>query len=149
MDAKGCLRTPRHSPKNYSTSRKYFGPLSSSGGVLIFLSAYPQRSPHNYGIWFALLLPQGRGRPGYAENVANSNTDVARVGWLFGEGGCQRGAGKTTSSGIRGGEDIILRRLAPFGDCSLPLQPPCHVAILKKLQQNRWFVLLNCFEVST
>src|SRR6185436_15440896 len=31
--------------------------------------------------------------------------DIARVGWLFGEGGCQRGAGKITSSGIRGGED--------------------------------------------
>src|SRR5688500_20301492 len=39
MDAKSCLRTPRHSPKNYSTSRKYFGPLSCSGRVLIsFLS---------------------------------------------------------------------------------------------------------------
>jgi len=47
MDAKGCLTTPRHSPENYSTKRKGFGPAL-----------------------------------------------VARVGWLFGEGGCQRGAGK-------------------------------------------------------
>ena len=73
---------------------------------------------------------------------------VVRLGWLVGEGGCQRGAGKMTSSGIRGGEDKSIRRLAPFGDCFLPLQPPCHVSIFKNPRKIGSFLSNRCQSVN-
>jgi len=51
------------------------------------------------------------------------------------EGGAKGEPGKT-SSGIRGGEDVSLRRLAPFGGLTLLVQPPCHCSSFKNPRKN-------------
>ena len=49
----------------------------------------------------------------------------------FLKGGAKGEPGKT-SSGIRGGEDIIIKATRPFGGLHSLVQPPCHSEIFKK-----------------
>jgi len=68
----------------------------------------------------------------------------------FLKGGAKGEPGKT-SSGIRGGEDIIIKATRPFGGLHSLVQPPCHSEIFKKAKKNAGSLrggVNNCAQVS-
>ena len=67
------------------------------------------------------------------------------------KGGAKGEPGKT-SSGIRGGEDIIYKATRPFGGLHSLVQPPCHSQFFKKPSKNVVAGLEgvnNCAQAST